>query len=147
MSSYKAKAAKRTVISLMEIIVEALLLGCLFGGLIATQIGLLYGVIAGVMAVPVVLFLTWYYLTRVLVGLACRSQTWWLYPAIVVTVFVIHTYIIFFRLKPDFTLEARSLELPFLIGGTCITFACAYCGNRLLRKWVQAASKPSPRQG
>ena len=77
-----------------------LLLGCLLGTLVASQIGLLYGVIGSVLAVPVVLFLHWYYLTRALAAVV-RSIKPLPYPLIAAILFVIHMHVVFVRLKPD----------------------------------------------
>src|SRR5207237_6763411 len=127
---------KRIVVWLMEVAAEALLLGCLLGALVASQIGLLYGVIASVLAVPVLLFLHWYYLTRALAA-AVRSIRPKLYPLIAATLFVIHMHVVFVRLKPDMSFLGKAKELPFLAGGACVVFACAYGGNWLLRMWVR----------
>ena len=59
------------------------------------------------------------------------------YPAITATLFVIHTHIVFFRLKPDLSSSGRAAELPFLAGGVCIVLACAFAGNWLLRQWTR----------
>lgn len=36
--------------------------------------------------------------------------------------------------------SGRAAELPFLVGGACVAFACAFGGNWLLRKWSQSSS-------
>jgi hypothetical protein len=138
------QTVKRVVVWLAEIAAEALLLGCLLGALVSNEIGLLYGVIGSVLAVPVVLFLHWYYLTRAL-AVVVRSIRPQLYPLIAATLFVIHMHVVFVRLKPDMSSLGKAKELPFLAGGACIVFACAFGGNWLLRKWTQARSNgPDP---
>ena len=82
----------------------------------------------------------WILRDAALAGVVWRGQKPWLYPAIAATLFVIHTHIVFFRLKPDLSSSGRSAELPFLVGGACIVFACAFGGNWLLRKWSQSSS-------
>ena len=127
---------KRLVVWLLEVLVEALLLGALLGALVLPNfVTLLPGVWALGFAVGVVLFLHGYYLTRVLFGVVWRSQRKRLYPAIAATFFIIHMHIAFVRLKPDMSLLGRATELPFLAGGACIVFACAFAGNWCLRKW------------
>jgi hypothetical protein len=128
------------VVWLMEVLVEALLLGVLLGILVSSQIGLFNGVIASVLAVPVILFLHWYYITRAFFGVVWRSQTPWLYPAIAAALFVAHMYVALARAKSDLSSFAQAMEPPFLAGGACIVFACAFGGNWLLRKWTRTAS-------
>jgi hypothetical protein len=132
---------KRAVVLLVELAAEALLLGCLLGALVSNQIGFRYGAIGSVLAVPVVLFLHGYYLTRAFFGVIWRSQTLWAYPALAAALFVAHMHFAFVRLKPDLSPMGRATELPFLAGGACVVFACAFAGNRLLRRWTQAANK------
>lgn len=126
---------------LIEVLAEALLLGCLLGALVSNQIGLFYGVIGPVLAVPVLLFLNGYYLTRALAGLVWGSQRAWLYPSIASALFVSIVHIDVARSKSALTPEARAAEFPFLAGGACIVFTYAFVGNWSLRKWVQARSK------
>lgn len=133
---------KRIVVWLIEVLTEALLLGCLLGALVSSKIGLLNGVIGSALALPVVLFLNWYYVTRALAGLASRSRNPWLYPAIVAVVFVVHMHLAFARLKSDLSPFGQAVELPFLVGGGCIVFVCALGGNRLMRKWTRLGNKP-----
>ena len=130
---------KRVTVWLLEALVTTLLLGTLFGVLsspdLSTFINLLPGVWALAFGVGAILFLHGYYLTTALAGVVWRSEKPWLYPAIAATLFVIHTHIVFFRLKPDLSSSGRAAELPFLVGGACIVFACAFTGNWLLREW------------
>ena len=85
------------------------------------------------MVVGFVLLLHGYYLTKLLFGVVWRSQRRWTYPAIAATLFVIHMRIAFIRFKPHMTPEARASELPFLVGGACIVFACAFVGGWFLQ--------------
>jgi hypothetical protein len=137
------RALKRVVVLSIELSAEALLLGCLLGVLVAGQIGLVYGVVGSALAVPVVLFLHGYYFTRALAGIALRIQKGWLYPAIAAALFVGHMYFALARAKRDLTPFAQATEVPFLAGGACIVFACAYGGDRLLRMWVRRGSGSS----
>jgi hypothetical protein len=98
-------------------------------------VSLLPGVWVGALAVGTVLFLHGYYLTTALFGVVWRSQRSWVYPAMAAILFVIHTHIAFVRGKPDTSAEFQAAEIPFLVGGACIVFACASAGNWCLRKW------------
>jgi hypothetical protein len=142
-------AIKRTTVLLCELIAEALLLGCLLGAFVSNQIGFFYGAIGSVLAVPLILFLHGYYLTRAFVGVIPRSQKWWAYPALASALFVAHMHFAFVRLKPV-SPRGRAIELPFLASGACAVFACAFAGNWLLRRWRQGANKrtepPPPTQ-
>lgn len=79
------------------------------------------------------LFLNGYYFTRVLAGMIFRSVGRWLYPALAATLFAIHMYVTFVRMKPGLNALGKALEPPLLVGGACIVFACALGGNWLLR--------------
>jgi len=81
-----------------------------------------------------------YYLTTALAGVVWRSKKLWLYPAITATLFVIHTHIVFFRLKTDLSSSGRAAEPPFLVGGVCIVLACTFGGNWLLRQWTRTGN-------
>ncbi len=130
---------KRLVVWSLESLAEAFLLGGLMGALLLPNfMSLLSGVWAGAFAVCVVLFLHGYYLTRVLAGVVWRSQRSWVYPAIAAALFVTHMNIAVVRLKPDMTPVARAAELPFLVGGGCIVFACAFAGNWILGRWTRS---------
>ncbi len=119
-------AIKRTTVLLVELTSEVLLLGCLLGALVSSKIGFLYGAGGSVLAVPVVLFLHGYYLTRAFFGAVWRSQTPLAYPATAAALFVAHMYFAFVRLNPDMSSFARATELPFLAGGASIVFACFF---------------------
>ena len=137
---------KRLAVWLREVLVEALLLGCLLGALVSSETGMLYGVIGSVLAVPVVLFLNGYYLTRALAGAAWRSRSRWLYPFLASAIFLVHVSFVVSHFKGDFTPFARATATPFLAGGAFIVFVCALGGNWLMRKWTPAgrslAAKP-----
>ena len=138
------RRVKHVVVWLTEVVAEALLLGCLLGALVSSQIGLRYSVIGSVLAIPVVLFLHWYYLSRALTAVV-RSSRPQLYPLIAATLFVIHMHVVFLRLRPNMSSLGKAKELPFVAGGACIVFACALGGNWLLRKWTQTGSHgPEP---
>jgi hypothetical protein len=131
------RTIKRIFVLLSELAAEVLLLGCLLGVLVSSQTGLLYGVIGSALALPVVLFLHGYYLTRCLAGLGLRSLSPWFYAAIAAALFVAHMHFAIARSKSDLTPFAQSTELPFLAVGACVVFACAFVGDRLLRKWTR----------
>lgn len=125
-----------------ELSIEAFLLGTFLGALVLPHfIRLIAGIWALALAVAVVLFLHGYYLTRALFGVAWRSETRWAYPVLAASLFVLHMHFAFVRLKPDMSPMGRATELPFLVGGACIVFACALAGDWLLRRWTQAPDK------
>ena len=132
---------KRLVVWSLEAIIAALLLGGLFGALsspvLSNFLSILPGVLSLAIGISAVLFLHGYYLTTALAGVAWRSRKLWLYPAIAATLFLVHTHIVFFRLNPDLSSSGRTTELPFLVVGACIVFACALGGNWVLHKWVR----------
>lgn len=134
------RGIKRVVVLSAELIMEAALLGCLLGTLVAGRLGLLYGVVGSALAIPVVLFLHGYYLTRVLAGLVLRLRRRWLYPAIAAALFGGHMYFALAQSQQDLTFFARATEIPFLILGACIVFTSALFGDGLLRKWNAASS-------
>ena len=134
------------VVLFAELVGEACLLGCLLGILVSSQTGLVYGVVVSALAVPVVLFLHGYYITRALAGMLLRIHNTWLYPAIAAALFVAHMYFALARSNSDLTPFAQAKELPFLAGGACIVFACAFIGDRLLRKWTRRGDDTSPRE-
>ncbi len=137
------RAVKRVVVLSIELIGEAVLLGCWLGVLVAGEIGLLYGVVGSALSVPVVLFLHGYYFTRTLARIALRIPTRWLYPTIAAVLFVAHMYFAIARAKRDLTPFAQGIEVPFLAGGAWVVFACAYGGDWLLGMWVRRGSRQS----
>ena len=136
--------AKRIAVWVAEVLLEALLFGCWLGVLLSSETGLGYGVVGSVLAVPVVLFINWYYLTRAIAGVAWMSRSPWLYPAIATTLFVVHVHFVVGQSKRDLTPFAHATEVPFLAGGACIVFACAFAGNWLYRKWVRGGGGMVP---
>lgn len=132
------RTLKRLIAWVLEILAEALLLGILLAALLFPNfVRLISGIWALAFAVVVVLFLHGYYLTRALIGVVWRSQNKWLYPALAAALFVAHMHIAIVRSKSDLTPFAQATELPFLTGGACIVFACAFVGGWVLRKWTQ----------
>lgn len=135
-------ALKRIIVLIVELTVEAFLLGTFLGALVLPNfIHVIEGVWALAFAVAVVLFLAGYYVTRAFFSVVWRSQKPLLYPAIAMALFVAHLHLAVARSKSDLTLVARATEFPFLAGGACIVFACAFAGNWLLRRWTQASNK------
>jgi len=136
---------KRLLVWLIEALTAALLLGALLGALSSPDfskfVSLLPGVWALAFGVGAILFLHGYYLTTALAGVVWRSTKLWVYPTIAAALFVIHTHIVFARLRPDISSSGRAAELPFATVGACAVFGCALIGNCFLRKWTQAGSK------
>jgi hypothetical protein len=134
------QAMKRVFVWFIEVLAEALLLGCLLGALLSSQIGLRYGVIGSILAVPVVLFLHGYYLTRAIAGVVCMTKGRWLYPVVAAGLFVAHVYFAFAQSKSALSPEALVMEPFFLVGGACVVFGCAFVGGYFLRRWERAGS-------
>lgn len=136
---------KRLAVWLLERSGEALFLGILFGYLLLHNLktlfpdALKFGVI-----VAVVLFMHGYYATTALAGVVFRSRRWWLYPAIAAALLVIHTCLIFLHGDTDLTPEMRAAELPFVLIGACIVFACSLAGGRVLERWVRERASTTP---
>ena len=132
------RAIKRIIVLFFELLAEAFLLGTLLGVLLLPNfIHLITGIWALALAVAVVLFLTGYYVTRAFFGFVWRSQKSWLYPAIATALFGAHLHFAVARSKSDLTPLARATEVPFLVGGACIVFTCAFAGNCFLRRWTE----------
>ena len=142
---------KRLTIWLLERSIEVCLLGSLFGYLVllsakdpsltlrnALSAFWVYGMVVGV-----ILFLHGYYVTTAFFGVIWRSTKAWIYPTITLSLFVLHTHIVFMRAGSNFTPEGRALELPFALGGAGIVFLCALAGSRVLNKWTNAPSEPN----
>jgi hypothetical protein len=130
---------KRLLVWLLERFVEAFLLGGLLAYLVLPKFTFIR-IWVWPIIVATVLFTNGYYVTTAFFGVVWRSAKRWLYPAITAALFMVHAHIVFLRGKPDFTPEARAMELPFLLGGVCIVFACAFAGGRVLNKWVEAGT-------
>lgn len=90
------------------------------------------------------LFVHGYYVTTAFVGVFWKGRSSWLYAAIIAVLFSIHTHIIFLRGKPDFTPEARSMELPFIMGGAFIVLMCSLGGRGVLKKWLSSGATAAP---
>jgi hypothetical protein len=128
---------KRLAMTLIEVLLESLLLGTLFCLLVApTQYNSLLATVISPLPVILVLFLYGYYFTRPLVGLFWRPDPAWAYALRAAALFAVHMGIAIVRLRPDISPEARSVTIPFLIGGTAIVFCCAWFGSRLLLRWI-----------
>ncbi len=136
---------RRVVVTLTEVVAEAILLGCLLGGLLVAlnvdHDGPLWGVVMGmIIGLPFLLFQYGYYLTRVLTGIVLRGGSRWRYPAIAATLFAIHATVLVVRWKPGMSDKGKLMRTPFIVVGACIVFICALGGNWLLRKWTQRVS-------
>ncbi|MEQ1949039.1 MAG: hypothetical protein ABL995_17740 [Bryobacteraceae bacterium] len=146
-----APLLKRLTVWLLERLIEV----CLLGGLFAYLVSLsakdptltlrnafsafwVYGSV-----VAVVLFLNGYYVTTALFGVIWRGTRAWIYPAITLFLFVLHTHIIFMYAGPDITPEVRAMQLPFAFGGSGIVSLCAFAGSRVLAKWTSVPFEPN----
>jgi hypothetical protein len=132
---------KRVTVWLLERLIEACLLGALFAYLmVRTSGGFSNGLLSEIefsaLIVFLMLFSHGYYITTAILGVLRRGKRLWAYPAITVILFVVHTHIIFLHGKPDFTQEARAMELPMIVGGAFIVFACSFVGQMALASWA-----------
>jgi hypothetical protein len=125
---------KRIALLLAELLAEVVLLGCFLGAMVSDKIGPLKGVLGAMVTIPVILGLHGYYVSRLLATIAWASKAKWLYPSLVSTVFIAHVLFID-QFKSDLSPRAQALILPFLIGGTCIVFACSFAGNWIFERW------------
>jgi hypothetical protein len=99
----------------------------------------IFGVVVAVM-----LFVHGYYISTAIFGVLWRSKRPWAYPAITAALFALHTHIIFLHGKPDFTLEARAMEFPLIVGGVLIVLMCSFAGNETLRHWTGDWRRSNP---
>jgi hypothetical protein len=134
---------KRICLLLAELLVEAILLGCLFGVMISDHGEVFKVTLGSIIAVPVILGLHGYYISRVLATVAWASKARWAYPACAALAFVAHLLFIASYSKSDLSPRAQALMLPFLVVGTCVVFACALAGNRLSTRWSRVSLRPS----
>ena len=124
------RVIRRIAVLLIELPVEALLLGVLFSALAAEQNNLLSIALAGIMVVPVILFLYGYYVSRTLAAIiTLRSPVKWHYPALVSIAFIAHVSYIGHQFWPDVTPQAHNVFPSFLLGGACIVFAVSFAGS------------------
>jgi len=127
---------KRVALFLLELLIEALLLGSLMGVLISGHTGLQNGIIGSILSVPVILALHGYYFSRVLCAIARTSKTRRFYPLFACLVFIGHAWYAFWQMKSSLSPFAESVKIPFLIGGVCIVFVCAFIGTMALERWA-----------
>jgi hypothetical protein len=130
------RALKRIAILLLELVLEALSLGTFLGAMCFIESGEPGVVLGSIIALPVILGIYGYYISRILAAITWASKARWLYPVTAAAVFFAHVlYLASQFKKTDLTPLGHALILPFLIGGACIVFACAFTGNQLSRKW------------
>ena len=127
---------KRVALFLLELLMEALLLGSLMGVLISSHTGLQNGIIGSILSVPVILALHGYYISRVLSVIVRTRVTRWFYPLLACFVFICHAWYAFWQMKSSLSPFAESEKTPFLIGGACIVFVCAFIGTIALERWM-----------
>jgi len=134
------RTLKRLTATLVEIAAEAILWGCLLGAMVADQTEpFWYGVLGSILALPVILFLHGYYLTRIVAGTMLRIGGQWLYPSIAASLFAVHMSVVYVRLEPDMSAFGKVLGPPFIAGGACIVLGCAIAGSWLSRRWAVSA--------
>jgi hypothetical protein len=134
------RIVKRIAIVLLELLVEALLLGSVFGALLSSKPSdLPYGILASILTVPAILTIHGYYISRLLATIALASRAKWLYPAVAALAFFAHVLFMISELEPgEVTPRAQAMTVPFLMGGTCIVFCCAFGGKKAFQMWTRA---------
>jgi hypothetical protein len=134
------RTLKRIALFLIELLVEALLLGSLMGLLVSSHTGLQNGIIGSILSVPVMLVLHGYYLPRVLSVFVRSSAIKWHYPALACFVFIADAWFVFWQMGSSLSPFAEAVKIPFLAGGACIVTVCASIGIAISRRGA-----PSPR--
>ena len=137
---------KRIGLFLLELLIEAVLLGSLMGVLISSRTGLQNGLIGSVLSVPVILALHGYYILRVLIVIARTSFLMWLYPLLASCAFIGDAWFAAWQMNASLSPFARSGKIPFLIGGACIVFICAFIGTSAVRRWAPTSDRFAPAQ-
>ncbi len=132
---------KRVALFLLELLIEALLLGGLMGVLISRHTGLQNGVIGSILSVPIILALHGYYISRVLCVVARIPATRWFYPVFACFAFIGHAWYAFWQMRSSLSPFAESVKTPFLIGGACIVFVLALVGTIALRRWAPTSNR------
>jgi hypothetical protein len=127
------KVLRRIAILLVELLAEALLLGLYLGILIVIQGEPRNAALGAIIALPVILALYGYYIPRIFVTLGWLSRSRWPYILLSSAAFIVHSSYMSFRMWPDITPAARAETVPFIIGGTCVVFACSFAGEHLRR--------------
>jgi len=124
---------KRMVVWFFETLFEAVLLALALIGLFGYDqhaLGRSFGIyLSGVLLLSLT---TGYLLTTAVARAAWRVRNWWTYPALAVTLFLIHSEI-FFVISGGST---RSEKLTMQIAGACVVFACTLVGTFAVRKWA-----------
>lgn len=129
---------KRLAIWLLERVIEAPLLGVLLAFLSGMRLSEYHrgAWIFGVL-VAVFLFRYGYYFTTAIAGIVARRPGTRTYPLLITALYAAHMHFLFMQVGPDFTTEARAMELPLILAGSVIAFACSWFGNLLLDRWVR----------
>jgi H+/Cl- antiporter ClcA len=126
-------AIRRIAVLLIELVVEAIFLGVLLGASLRPQDHWFYILMGSIIALPVILALYGYYVSRTLaMFVTWSSPIRWHYSALAGTVFIAHVSYLAFRLWPDISPEAKAAFPPFLLGGTCVAIAVSYVGNKIV---------------
>jgi hypothetical protein len=114
----------------VEIVLEALLIGCLLVILSGPSKSSLVNDVLFAAASTAVVFMvgSGYLFTSAIFGVAWRSQRWWLYPAIAAALFVIHVQCFATGWKLSFRAQVEAI-------GALIVFACTVAGGYCLRNW------------
>ncbi len=127
---------KRLLFLFIELLAEALALGSVMGLMTAHAIGMKNGLPGSIIAIPVILGLHGYYISRIATIVTWSSKARFLYPLAASVAFVAHLLFLISTGRSDLSLQARALMVPFLILGTIVVFGCALIGNEIAKKWL-----------
>jgi hypothetical protein len=115
---------------LIELLIEVVLLGILMGALLSKRDEFSKVALGAILALPVVLGLHFYYISRVLaVFVTWAGTVKWHYSGLAAAAFIAHASFIASQLWPDVTSRARAVVLPFLLGGAGIVYAVSFAGG------------------
>jgi hypothetical protein len=135
---------KRLIVWLLETLCQILLLSLLFFLLVPLrQFSRMESVGFALFAVAAVfMWASGYILTTGIVGVFLRSRKLWLYPTVVVGLFLAHVYLRFiaWHENPD------EFLFQFQAWGAPIVFGCTVAGNWLLQKWTVPMVPGGPRR-
>ena len=136
---------KRLAVWLIEIAVEALLLGVILIALLGYDHGA-FGkdIVTYAAAISLMFFGTGYFLTTAISRAAWKPRKLWSYPALATVLFLIHFEIMNAGVGGAFAPLDRLL---IVVAGVCIVFACTMSGSFALRFWIGSVPVERPVNG
>jgi hypothetical protein len=133
---------KRLVVWLIEMALEALLLGLiLIVSLGYDHDALGKGLLTYAATISFMFFSTGYLLTTAVSRAVWKLRKLWSYPALATVLFLIHFEIMNVGVGGAF---APMNRLRIIVAGVCIVFACTMFGSFALRLWIKDAPAERP---